>query len=74
MRYFCVIICVLLAFAAPAAAIDNTLATQILAEINLARTEPRAYAGFVREFRRQFRGKYYLQPGSVVRVKTSEGV
>lgn len=74
MRYFCVIICVLLAFAAPAAAIDHTLAKQILAEINLARTEPLAYAGFVREFRRQFRGKYYLQPGSVVRVRTSEGV
>ncbi|MFZ2951020.1 MAG: CAP domain-containing protein, partial [Desulfuromonadaceae bacterium] len=74
MRYFCVTMCVLLALAAPVAAFDHALATQILAEINLARTEPRAYVGFLRAFRRQFRGKQYLQPGSVVRVKTREGV
>ncbi|MGB9081640.1 MAG: CAP domain-containing protein [Desulfuromonadaceae bacterium] len=60
--------------AAPAAALDQSLATQTLAEINLARTGPRAYASFLREFRRQFRGKYYLQPGSTVRIQTGEGV
>lgn len=67
-------ICVLLAFAAPAAALDYSLATQVLAEINLARTEPRTYAGFLREFRGQFRGKYYVLPGSTTRIQTGEGV
>jgi uncharacterized protein YkwD len=74
MRYFCLIICLLLVLAAPAAALDQSLATQVLAEINLSRTEPRAYAGFLREFRRKFRGKYYVLPGSATRIKTSEGV
>lgn len=69
MRHFCLTICVLLALAAPAAALDHNLATQVLAEMNLARTEPRAYAGFLREFR----GKYYVLPGSSTRVQTSEG-
>lgn len=74
MRHYCVIIFVLLALAAPAAAHDYNLGTQVLAEINLARTEPRTYAGFLREFRSQFRGKYYVQPGSATRIQTSEGV
>lgn len=74
MRLFCVSIFALLAFAAPAAALDHTLAMQVLAEINLARTEPRTYAGFIREFRSQFRGRYYLLPGSRTRMQTSEGV
>ena len=64
----------LLALAAPAAALDQSLATQVLEEINLARTEPRTYAGFLREFRSQFRGKTYLLSGSTVRVQTGEGV
>ena len=74
MRHFCLTICVLLALAAPAVALDYNLGTQVLAEINLARTEPRTYAGFLREFRRQFRGKYYVLPGSTTRIQTSEGV
>ncbi len=74
MRHFCLIICSLIALAAPATALDLNLGKQVLAEINLARTEPRAYAGFLRELRRQFRGKYYLQPGSTTRIQTSEGV
>ncbi len=74
MRLFCVTICVLLALAAPAAPLDHDLATQVLAEINLARTEPRTYAGFLREFRNKFRGKYYLLPGSAARIQTGEGV
>lgn len=74
MGHFCVTILVFLALAVPATALDRTLATQVLADINLARTDPRAYAGFLREFRRQFRGKQYLQPGSAVRIQTGEGV
>jgi uncharacterized protein YkwD len=66
--------CVLLALASPAASLDNALGMKVLAEINLARTDPRAYAGFLREFRRQFRGKYYVLPGSAVRIQTGEGV
>lgn len=74
MRFLCVIICVLLALAAPAAAREQSLARQVLAEINLARSEPRSYAGFLREFRGTFRGNYYLLPGSAVRMQTNEGV
>lgn len=49
-------------------------AREVLAEINLARTDPKAYAGFLRQFRRQFRGKSYLLPDSHTQVLTSEGV
>lgn len=66
--------CVVLALASPAASIDHALGKQVLEEMNLARAEPRAYAGFLREFRRQFRGKYYILPGSTTRVQTGEGV
>ena len=68
------IIYVLLALAAPAAALGQDLAGQVLAELNLARTSPRAYAGFLREFRGLFRGKYFVLPGSDTRVQTNEGV
>ena len=74
MRLLCVTICAFLALAAPAASLDRSFATQVLAETNLARTEPRAYAGFLREFRRQFRGNYYVLPGSDTRMQTGEGV
>jgi uncharacterized protein YkwD len=63
-----------LALATPAAAQDQDMAGQVLAEINLARTSPRAYAGFLREFRGMFRGKYFLLPGSDIRMQTTEGV
>jgi uncharacterized protein YkwD len=65
---------VLLALAAPAAALDQDMAGKVLAEMNLARTSPRAYAGFLREYRGMFRGKYFVLPGSDTRTKTHEGV
>jgi uncharacterized protein YkwD len=74
MRLLYSTICVLLALVAPAAALDHDLAGQVLAEVNLARTSPRAYAGFLREFRGQFRGKYFVVPGSDTRMQTNEGV
>ena len=74
MIHFCMTFCLLLALVAPAAAASGSRNTQVLAEINLARTDPHAYAGFVRDFRSQFRGKYYLQPGSTTRIQTDEGV
>lgn len=49
------------------------LAREILAEINLARTAPKTYAGFLREFRRQFRGKDYRLSDANTLVRTVEG-
>jgi uncharacterized protein YkwD len=74
MRLLYSTICVLLALAAPAAALDQDLASRVLAEVNLARTAPRSYADLLREFRGRFRGKYYVLPGSDTRVQTKEGV
>ncbi|MBC8019295.1 MAG: CAP domain-containing protein [Verrucomicrobia bacterium] len=74
MRAVFLILCVLLALSAPASARDQNLSKQVLAEINLARTQPRAYAGFIREFRNRFRGKTYSLPRSTTRVQTNEGV
>jgi uncharacterized protein YkwD len=50
------------------------LPREVLAEINLARTDPKGYAVFLREFRRQFQGKAYRQTGSPLLVTTTEGV
>jgi uncharacterized protein YkwD len=72
MRVFC--LCILLLLAASATVHGENLAKQVLQEINLARTEPRTYAGFLREFRTRFRGKSYVLPGQVTRILTSEGV
>ncbi len=74
MKHFIASIGLLLTLAAPAAAQDETLARQVLDEINLARSEPQSYAGFLREFRGRFRGKNYTLPGSNNRTKTGEGV
>jgi uncharacterized protein YkwD len=63
----------LLLLTGPAAALDTTLGKQLLAEINLARTAPRTYARYLRDFRGRFRGKFYLLPGNTVRVRTVEG-
>jgi uncharacterized protein YkwD len=73
MRQLYTTICVLLALAAPAAALDQDMAGQVLAEINLARTSPRTYAGFLREFRGLFRGKCFELPGSDTLMQTNEG-
>ncbi len=61
-------------FVTPAAALEEYLARQVLAEINLARTEPLKFAGFLREFRRCFQGKSYRMPGTSTLIETSEGV
>jgi len=63
-----------LALISPAFALDQNLSRQVLAEINLARTQPKSYAGFIRQFRTQFTGKNYELPGSTTRVQTNEGV
>jgi uncharacterized protein YkwD len=73
LQLLCLIICMIMGLAAPAAALGEDLARQVLAEINLARSQPKTYAGYLREFRKKFRGKYYLMPGSSTRIQTSEG-
>lgn len=55
-------------------ALDQDMAGQVLAEMNLARTAPRTYAGFLRKFRDLFRGKYFVLPGSDIRMQTNEGI
>jgi uncharacterized protein YkwD len=57
-----------------AAAEQGGLAQQMMAETNLARTAPQRYAGYLRDLRRQYRGKNYLMPGTNSMVMTSEGV
>jgi uncharacterized protein YkwD len=57
----------------PAAA-EAELARQVLAEINLARTDPNAYTARLKEFRRQFRGKAFLLADGRTRMQTSEGI
>jgi uncharacterized protein YkwD len=70
----CLSLSLLLIQVTPAAARDESLAGQVLAEINLARSQPRTYAGYIREFRKLFKGRYYVLPGSTTRMQTSEGV
>ncbi len=65
---------ILLSFSSPCVAMEKELARQTLAEINLARGNPRTYAGFLRDFRRQFQGNSYRMPGSDLLVMTREGV
>jgi uncharacterized protein YkwD len=63
-----------LAYAAGEPAIDSgTFARQLLAETNLARTQPKRYAEFVRQLRPSFLGNVYRAPGSGSMVVTAEG-
>jgi uncharacterized protein YkwD len=65
----------LLAFhAADAGSAGQDLSGEVLAEINLARTDPRTYAGYLRDFRVHYRGTSYRLPGKREFVVTSEGV
>lgn len=73
MKLYGLTTCLLLSLAAPAFTQEENLSRQVLAEMNLARTAPSTYAGYVREFRGRFRGKFYLLPGSNSRVTTVEG-
>lgn len=73
MRGIFLAFCLIFTLAAPAAALEHNPGMQVLAEINLARTAPGTYAGFLRGFRSRFQGKEYLLPGSDVRIRTREG-
>ncbi|OGU12641.1 MAG: serine protease [Geobacteraceae bacterium GWC2_58_44] len=71
---FCVAIILIATAAGAAGAAPGNLARQVLAETNLARTQPARYAGYLRDMRPLFIGKAYRLPGSVAMVMTSEGV
>lgn len=65
--------CFVFGMVLPAVAEEN-LARQVLAETNLARTEPGKYADFLRGSRSHYDGKIYRLPGVDTFVKTHEGV
>lgn len=56
--------------AAPAASIER----EILAELNSARRNPRAFAARLRDYRRYFRGKIVYYPAKPEGLSTKEGV
>ena len=60
--------------AAGAAALEEIPAEGVLAEINLARTEPLQYAGFLQELRKQFQGDSYTPAGTNIALRTKEGL
>jgi len=66
--------CQISLFVVQAEALDAIQGRQVLAEMNLARTKPNVYAGFMREMRKNFKGKLYRMPGSKVLLQTREGV
>ena len=70
-RIFC-ILSILVATTAQAAQVE--FAKQMLAETNIARTQPRRYAGYIRDLRRQFQGKSFRTAGYEEMVLTTEGV
>jgi uncharacterized protein YkwD len=62
----------LIASAAPPA--PTPLERSVLAEINFARTNPRAYADQLRRYRTYFLGKIVRYPGNPNGLRTEEGV
>jgi uncharacterized protein YkwD len=52
----------------------NSLENGVIEELNLARTKPRLYADFIKEYRNLYKGKYMYFSGRNVRIATSEGV
>jgi hypothetical protein len=69
---FCLLLVVLVA--APVQGASEDLARQMLAETNLARTQPRLYASYLRQLRPYYHGKVFTPPGSVSMVMTNEGL
>lgn len=67
-------VCLCAISAHAAAALEDHLARQVLEEINLARSEPLKYAGFLREIRGNFQGRNYHVPETDTLRETHEGV
>jgi len=52
----------------------NSLESSVIEELNIARTKPRLYSDFIKEYRKLYKGNYMYIAGSNVRISTSEGV
>jgi uncharacterized protein YkwD len=50
-----------------------SLESGVINELNIARTHPRVYAGYVREYRKLYHGDTIVLPGSGARIATAEG-
>jgi hypothetical protein len=57
-----------------AAEAADSFAQQVLAETNLARTQPQQYAENLKKLRRMYEGKAYMEPATGAIVLTNEGV
>jgi len=66
--------CIVFILVANAAAGAGLSAQQMLAETNLARTEPARYADHLRKMRSNFTGNIYRDPGTAVMLVTTEGI
>ena len=74
LRVVCLAVSLLSVLAGLAYASPEISARAVLEEMNLARTEPLIYAEYLKEFRKNFEGKFYRLPGMVIVVETNEGV
>ena len=52
---------------------DAQLSREILAEMNLMRSDPQAYVAVLQDYRRQFQGSIVVRPGRI-NIQTREGV
>lgn len=52
---------------------QSSLERGVIEEMNLARTKPRLYADYLREYRKLYKGNYIYLSRSNVRIATSEG-
>jgi uncharacterized protein YkwD len=66
--------CIIVILVANTAAGAGLSAEQMLAETNLARTEPARYADHLRKMRSNFTGNIYRDPGTAVMLVTTEGI
>jgi uncharacterized protein YkwD len=56
-----------------AARADDVSGSAVIREMNLARQNPAAYAGYIEEMRSQFNGRYLVLPGKT-KIYTREGL
>jgi len=52
---------------------QSSLERNVIEEMNLARTKPRLYADYLKEYRKLYKGNYIYLSRSNVRIATSEG-
>lgn len=52
----------------------STAESELLSEMNLARTQPQKYAAYVEEFKKYYQGERLMLPGSKRAIVTNEGL